>query len=270
MSLLKPTSRESAETCALEDTPLSTCDLMALSLPVQRLGLGTDHEAGAYNVVSQRATNNIGITPETAMTVDTFSEPMADPYLNALQLTFTRTFTAFLHNAISLGFSLNELLRGGATDCQLHGFQSPFYRPDATTQSDASALIATALARHPSTPQHLRPTLPQILFPHHAFLDLLPFPALRARAITLCAAMPQTFDAMKLKVDIYVNQALVCNSEGGNRPSANIESGRRTESSENNQPWDMRSWKAAPWFLNKWRMLICGDEGEMWNPSSDS
>ncbi|KAM6476782.1 hypothetical protein HDV62DRAFT_374511 [Trichoderma sp. SZMC 28011] len=39
-------------------------------------------------------------------------------------------------------------------------------------------------------PANLRPTLSQLLIPHHASLDLIPLPLLRERAIMLSAAMP--------------------------------------------------------------------------------
>ena len=36
----------------------------------------------------------------------------------------------------------------------------------------------------------------------------------------------------------------------------------------NGQPWDMRSWEAAPWFVKKWKILIDGEEGETRKQSS--
>lgn len=77
----------------------------------------------------------------------------------------------------------------------------------------------------------------QILVPHHASLDLIPLPLLRDRVITMSFAMPQIFDLWDLKLDIYVQHALVYQSHGPNGAY---------------QSWDQRSWKATAWFLQKW------------------
>ena len=98
---------------------------------------------------------------------------------------------------------------------------------------DPQVLIKNA--SNPSTPTHLQPTLPQILFPHHPLLDLLPLPALRTRAVMLAATAPTLIDAVDLKRDIVGNAGIVCRGE---------------------QPWDMHSWVAAPWFLRKWKLLL--------------
>jgi len=92
----------------------------------------------------------------------------------------------------------------------------------------------------PILPAHLQPTLPQILFPHHAYLDLIPFPVLRARAITLAATRPQLFHPMDLKKDIMQDGLVHLSSEGNG----------------NGKSWDMRYWKMEPLFLKKWRMLV--------------
>ncbi|KAI0129804.1 hypothetical protein BJ170DRAFT_617656 [Xylariales sp. AK1849] len=152
----------------------------------------------------------------------------------------TMIFSAVLHNALTLGFNLNRLATACSPDTY---YMSPFYRPDATPQDDPNLLIlsvqcsATPASQH--IPENLRPTLAQLLIPHHASLDLIPLPRFRDRAITLSAALPQFFSLRELKMDIYAHGALVlsgCSSEC--------------------QPWDWRSWKAAPWFLRKWSMAV--------------
>ncbi|KAL1877369.1 hypothetical protein VTK73DRAFT_8664 [Phialemonium thermophilum] len=166
---------------------------------------------------------------------------LGDPCANTLQPTEMTTLSAVLHNALCLGFDLSTLLNC-AESCV-----SPFYRL-ATPGSDPRALLAEVT--DPSTPAHLRPTLAQVLIPHHASLDLLPLPTLRERAIMLSAAMPQQFDLWELKLDVYVRGALVCWRGGRGGGTGGF------------QPWDMRSWEAAPWFLRKWRLVIDGEEGE--------
>ncbi|KAF7589493.1 hypothetical protein BBP40_004247 [Aspergillus hancockii] len=152
----------------------------------------------------------------------------ASPYSNTLELTHTMLLRACLRNAQSLGISVEEFF---SYKCM--SLCSPFYRPDTTMSDDPQALLATVT--HSSIPAHLQPTLPQILFPHHPLLDLLPLPGLRTRAIMLAATSPTLLDAAELKRDIVEQGGIVCRGE---------------------QPWDMRSWLAASWFMKKWRLLL--------------
>ena len=155
---------------------------------------------------------------------------LANPSANALQFLPTTIFSAILHNTLSLGFDPQDLITCGA-DCI-----SPFYHP-STAQDDPAALLASATLRLPAgTPEHLRPSLTQIVVPHHPSFDLIPLPQLRDRAIMLSAAMPDIFNLWELKLDIYQRGGL---------------SVRRQS-----QPWDKSSWVAAPWFLAKWSMIV--------------
>ncbi|KIX03234.1 uncharacterized protein Z518_06786 [Rhinocladiella mackenziei CBS 650.93] len=166
-----------------------------------------------------------------------FSPP--DPYLNSIQFSRTTTFLGLLCNARCIGISLQDLLTPQ--------HPSPFYDP---AKANAPPQVLLATATKPSIPVDLRPTLPQVIFPHPAYLDLLPFPGLRARAITLAATMPHVFNPLDLKWD-FLEDGLICwrsRTCGGGEPG---------------QPWDMRSWEAAPWFLQKWSMLIKGGNGEI-------
>ena len=122
---------------------------------------------------------------------------------------------------------------------------SPFFR-HVTAQDNPKVVLRAAADM--SIPIHLRPTMAQILIPHHASLDLIPLPRLRERAIMMSAAMPHIFNLWELKLDIYVRGALTC---------------WRYHRGGICQPWDMKSWEAAPWFLRKWNMLIDREEGEI-------
>jgi hypothetical protein len=148
----------------------------------------------------------------------------------------TANFMAGLQNAIFLGITLSELVTTN--------YRSPFYRPSSPADSPSSLLAA---ASSPSFPENLQPTLPQILFPHHAYLDIIPFPQLRARAITLMSANPPLFNPSELKRDIFLRQGLLYLRDGDGEYG-----GGRT--------WDMESWKILPWFARKWRMLMTGDD----------
>ncbi|CAJ2512595.1 Uu.00g007140.m01.CDS01 [Anthostomella pinea] len=155
--------------------------------------------------------------------------------LSNLQDQETSTRIAVLTNAICLGIDISQLAVCAATH------MSPFYRPTISPQQDPTALVASSTSG--AVPPHLRPTLAQIMIPHHASLDLIPLPALRESAIMLSAAMPHLFDLWEMKLDIYARSALVC---------------WRHWAGVSCHPWDMASWEVAPWFLRKWRMVVNG------------
>ena len=179
---------------------------------------------------------------------------LPSPRLNCIQFYQTTFLMATIHNARSMGFIVEE---EDVTMSHCLG-SSPFYRP--VTPADDPRKLLEAITR-PLTPAHLRPTLAQVLYPHPAFMDLIPIPAFRARAITLAATRPQAFGLWDLKKDMVLEEGLVPWSSVGSSPrSARVRGGK-------GQPWDMRSWEAAPWFLRKWRMLVDGEEGELWNQS---
>jgi hypothetical protein len=174
---------------------------------------------------------------------------LPNPRMSCIQFSQVKILLACTENARSMGF----LVRDDDTILQTIA-PSPFYR-HVTPADDPNKLLA-AVTR-PSTPVHLKPTLPQLLYPHPAFMDLIPIPVFRARAITLAATQPQFFDVWELKKDIIVEDGLVFWSS----MSSGVSSGGQ------GQPWDMRSWEAAPWFLRKWRTLVDGEEGEVWKQS---
>ncbi|KAM5347363.1 hypothetical protein ACJ41O_010368 [Fusarium nematophilum] len=176
--------------------------------------------------------------------------PFPNVYANLLQFVPTTIFSAILHNALSLNFDLQRL-----ADCG-PDYMSPFYRPSASLSSDPAELLQLSTTLDASfingIPIHLRPTPAQILIPHHASLDLIPLPFLRDGAIMLSAAMPQNFNLWELKIDIYERGGLAIWRQG--------QSARRAEDAY--QPWEMKSWEAAPWFLRKWAMVVGGEQGE--------
>ncbi|GES60426.1 hypothetical protein COH20_005622 [Aspergillus terreus] len=184
----------------------------------------------AFATTDMQEYTNTPITPGSSPT----DEPdifLPDPYGSSLELTHTTLLRACVVNASSLGISVEEFF---SYKCM--SLCSPFYRPNTTMSEDPRSLILSI--SHPGIPAHLQPTLTQILFPHHPLLDLIPFPAMRTRAITLAATAPNLLDSVDLKTDIVVRGGITC--QGG-------------------QPWDRRSWRVAPWFWKKWRLLL-GDQ----------
>lgn len=77
---------------------------------------------------------------------------------------------------------------------------SPFYQPMVAPTDDPKRLLEDVTS--PSTPVHLKPTLPQVLYPHPAFLDLISTPDFRVRVIASLATHPHVIDMMDLKKDV--------------------------------------------------------------------
>lgn len=191
---------------------------------------------------------------------------LADPYANARPLSQTAIFTALLHNALALGFDLAAI-----ADCaNPYACLSPFYSATATAHDDPHLLVEDALERAATMttigrgeavipPASLRPTLAQILVPHHASLDLIPFPQFRDRVILLSAALPHQFNLKELKTDIYVSGALrvATMADDGARNSSTVGSRR------SRQPWEPWSWEVSGWFLRKWSLAIDDGSREM-------
>ncbi|RSL48838.1 hypothetical protein CEP53_009396 [Fusarium sp. AF-6] len=180
---------------------------------------------------------------------------LPDMYLNMLRFEQVTIFHAVFQNALSMGLDLQFV-----ANCGAHCI-SPFYQPSLASTTDATTLLqqgaaSTASFKNTSIPIHLRPTLAQILIPHHTSLDLIPIPFLRERAILLSAAMPDKFNSRELKFDIYGRGGLTIWQQSQSAAE------RRSY-----QPWDMKSWEAAPWFLKKWTVIIGDEESEFYKQS---
>ncbi|GFF65127.1 hypothetical protein IFM62136_06196 [Aspergillus lentulus] len=143
--------------------------------------------------------------------------------------TYTLLLTACVYNAAALGISVDQF---SSYNCM--SLCSPFYRPYTAMSADPSSLLAAATVTRPAIPVHLRPTLPQILFPHHPLFDLLPLPALRAKAITFAATAPSLLDAVEFKRDIVERGGIVCSSESVGGGSGGYSLSLRTS----RRPWN--------------------------------
>jgi hypothetical protein len=178
---------------------------------------------------------------DPAPSTTTTSPRLPSPYANALQINRTRTLSACLRNALSIGLLPTDVIKPFCIAPSL------FYRPHSPSD-DPIALLATA--SKPGIPIHLQPTLPQVLFQHPAFLDLIPMPGFRTKVILAGAnkgwgAMGlERFDLFELKKDIFQDGLAWGGKDGCGRQDAQ------------GQPWDMRSWEAAEWFVRKWRGLL--------------
>ncbi|KAF5703349.1 hypothetical protein FMUND_13048 [Fusarium mundagurra] len=196
--------------------------------------------------------------PETVDSSVKKLEPnFPDLYMNMLQFSPVAIFTSCLTNAISLGLDPSVI-----ANCSVEHI-SPFYQPTLSSIPNHAALIQAgsnilSTFKNTSIPIHLRPTMAQILIPHHTSLDLIPIPFLRERAIMLSAAMPHAFNNWELKLDIY---------ERGGLTIWRLKHEQGESVRDAYPPWDMKSWEAAPWFMKKWCMLM-GREYDKMNEQS--
>ena len=149
---------------------------------------------------------------------------------------------ACVANASSLGLSLDGL------GCE--STESPFFRNSVSE----SAAKTACLSDFPDVKTHLRPCATQLMYRHHPYIDVLPFPTFRERLIKLACAEEPMIDEDEMCKDLE-NDGLICwgSSLGGG--SAATGSGA---------PWDIRSWEAQDWFMKKWWILIGGAEGEIY------
>ena len=156
---------------------------------------------------------------------------LPDPYRNHIRVNRYSLYIACHENAALLGV-IKPLAK-------TVGFKSPFHQVDLSGE----LALRTIQTHFGSISTDLRPCVAQLVHEHEFYIDVFPFTKFRERAISLLALSPPAFDEMELRNDLD-SDGLIC--WGG---AFGLGSGR---------PWDMRSWEAQPWFLNKWWMLTRG------------
>ncbi len=170
-----------------------------------------------------------------------------NPYINNLSISRISYFASMFTNASMFGFDFGPYLDENST--------SPLYDPELTTatEADINKVVAT---RHAGVSKDLRPVMAQLTKKHHPYLDVLPFPMSRQKAITAASTDPPLLDEDDMCIDLMINEGLVCWGSPGR--GAGMDMGA---------PWDMRSWEAKPWFLEKWWWLVGDKDDDMWSGS---
>jgi hypothetical protein len=166
------------------------------------------------------------------------------PYRNSLRIARFSYFSALFTNFSSLGFDFGLFLDERSV--------SPFCT--SSTTEGGSTDTSTILPTH-DVPPNLRPISSQYKVPHHPYIDSLPFPTFRRRALAALAADPPLLDEDDLCLDLMLHDGLVC---WGSASQNGMDHGT---------PWDSHSWEAKEWFLRKWKWLVGGKEGELWHSS---
>ncbi|QYS93550.1 BZIP domain-containing protein [Trichoderma simmonsii] len=164
------------------------------------------------------------------------------PYRNALRIARFSYFAALFTNFSSLGFDFGLFLDERS--------QSPFCVNRAAEVANTSTVTEDE-----NIPFSLRPVSSQYTISHHPYIDALPFPTLRRRALAALAADPPLLDEDDLCLDLMLHDGLVCWGSAGQNGM------------DYGTPWDSHSWEAKEWFLRKWKWLIGGQDGELWHSS---
>ncbi|KAJ5587879.1 uncharacterized protein N7459_003644 [Penicillium hispanicum] len=157
-------------------------------------------------------------------------------------------FAACLANCHLLGLEPHTIMKDDAI--------SPFWQTqDADHQTGArdveiqsTTLLPQQISFHGLT-NSIRPTPEQLTIPHHPYLDVIPWPSFRARAVVASSMNPPLIDEGDLCLDLF-NNGLYCWGSHG------VSLHGRGEGT----PWDSRSWEAKPWFLRKWSLLTSGSD----------
>lgn len=154
-------------------------------------------------------------------------------------------FAAVMDNTLAIGVmaGLQAVFADEAT--------SPFNRD--WIDSKGSMELAQIRSKFSAAPRDLQPVDVQITVEHHVYLDVIPFPSFRERALKALAHDPPLFDEDELCIDICNREGLVVWGSQGN-----------DQGMEACRPWDMRSWEPKTWFLRKYHFLTGGWEDEMW------
>ena len=158
------------------------------------------------------------------------------PYTNTLRIARLSYFSALFANFSALGFDFSLFLDENSI--------SPYCTDNLSLPEGFK-----------DTPVNLRPLSCQLSVPHHPYLDTLPFPTFRQRALAALSADPPLLNEDELCVDLMLKDGLVCwGSIGGG-------------GMDRGSPWESRSWEAKGWFLRKWWWLVGGEDEEMWSVS---
>ena len=147
--------------------------------------------------------------------------------------------SALFYNASILGFDLDTL-----SSC-LPTILSPIYDPSISMSEDPTQIVERASSRlPPNLPESLRPTLSQVLIPHHPAIDLVPIPALRENALRLSAALPLEPILWLMKLDIYQSFGVTASRVDYKGDGTMV------------WPWEAEAWRVEPWFRSKWLLAM--------------
>lgn len=173
---------------------------------------------------------------------------VADPYANTLRVERICIIQAVLSNCLHIGITQDMFCDEDAI--------SPFFRPSGKTVDDSGVdgVVRTIQNIFKTLKQDVRPIREQITTMHRPMIDVLPFPTLRRNLIK----SGDTVDEKELYDDLL--NGLVCwGGAGVGRRDRDCSTGYISTGT----PWDWRSWEARTWFIQKYWVLLGGEEGEL-------
>ncbi|KAI5865312.1 hypothetical protein GGS23DRAFT_558673 [Durotheca rogersii] len=179
-----------------------------------------------------------GPASRTLETVNFFS----DPYANMLRVDKLCSLEAMRRNCLAIGISVDM--------CYSDDSVSPFFRDADYGADPSSSLVQSVQGIFRTLKPDLRPCSEQITVSHHPYIDILPFPSVRANLIRSIGSIDEDeffYDSIN---------GLIC--WGGAARSRGGTTGVGTGT-----PWDVRSWEAKEWYLQKWWFIVGGEEGEL-------
>ncbi|KAI0973538.1 hypothetical protein F4678DRAFT_425058 [Xylaria arbuscula] len=165
-----------------------------------------------------------------------------DPYINTLRLERLCTVQALNRNCMMIGITAEMYCLADSV--------SPFFRHITHNTSADEVFIRSVQGIFETLKPDLRPCPRQITVGHHPYIDVLPFPTVRANLIGSIGSIDED--------DFFVDclSGLIC--WGGTGVSRQGTTGGGTGT-----PWDTRSWEAKQWFIQKWWLILGGEEGEV-------
>lgn len=234
----------------------------------QSIGDSTFNEPSLFDFEDMLLGNPTRMREESSLDPGVGSS-LPSPYKNHLTLQKLSFYAARIQNALHMG--LPVFLAQKEDDI------SPWYWHTQFTLLVSSELISDAACAPSTSPYEfavprpvrrqpcfcmsdaiipdLSPTPLQRSHPHGMYLDMIPFPVFRDRAITLLSMDPPAFDETELKRDIE-NEGLMVWGVGHGSTSRAATLVR-----------DKRNWECARWFYKKWKLLVDGsglDEQSQW------
>ena len=174
------------------------------------------------------------------------SATIADPYANNIRIERVCIAAALYTLGTYVGIT-EEMF---CADTSL----SPFFCPSAESADDMVQAICTVQRVFNTLKPDLRPNSEQITVKHHPYIDILPFPTLRKNLII----HQEEIDEDEFFQDIFTG--LVCWGGAGIGKKDREQS---TGYASTGTPWDVRSWEARVWFLQKYWTLLGGEDGEL-------
>lgn len=166
--------------------------------------------------------------------------------MNTLRIDTLCSVQALIENCLQVGITRAMFCSDDAV--------SPFFRPGADDDSSPDPpeeqqqqhrvdLVASVQRGFRSLHFDLRPTRTQVTAHHHPFIDAIPIKEVRDNLIRYQDQIDE---------DDFFHDSLNHMTCWGS-----------VEGAHTGSPWDSRSWEASEIFLQKWWLVVGGEDGEL-------